>query len=115
MSDLSNITAIILAGGLGTRIQSTIGNEPKVTAKINGKPFLYFVLDQLSKTKIERVILCTGYKAQKVENVIGCSYKNMVVDFSREQKPLGTAGALKLAEKLFDTKYCLVMNGILLF
>ena len=80
MSDLSNITAIILAGGLGTRIQSTIGNEPNVTAKINDKPFLYFVLDQLSKTKIERVILCTGYKAQKVENVcffIGLHTKNI--------------------------------------
>lgn len=111
MSDISQITAVILAGGLGTRLQALVSDRPKVTAEINGKPFLCYLLDQLADTGIERIVISTGYMADTVEDTMGASYKNIHVDYSKEELPLGTAGALKLAGQAIDTEYCLVMNG----
>ena len=111
MSDLSRVTAVILAGGLGTRLRKAVSNQPKVMAEINGKPFLYYVLDQLADVDIKRVVISTGYMADKIEAVIGFSYKGLKVDYSWEESPLGTGGALKLAGQSISTKYCLVMNG----
>ena len=111
MSDLSGVTAVILAGGLGTRLQKAVSNQPKVMAEVNGKPFLYYVLDQLAEVDIKRVVISTGYMADKIEEVIGFSYKGLKVDYSWEESPLGTGGALKLAGQSISTKYCLVMNG----
>ena len=109
--DIQDIDAVILAGGLGKRLRKAVSDRPKVMAEINGKPFLYYVLDQLSEIDIKRVVISTGYMADKIEEVIGFSYKGLKVDYSREETPLGTAGALKLAEQIVDTEYCLVMNG----
>ena len=111
MSDLSRVTAVILAGGLGTRLRKAVSNQPKVMAEINGKPFLYYVLDQLAEIDIKRVVISTGYMADKIEEIIGFSYKDLKVDYSWEESPLGTGGALKLAGQSISTKYCLVMNG----
>jgi len=111
MSDLSQVTAVILAGGLGTRLQKAVSNQPKVMAEVNGKPFLYYVLDQLAEVDIKRVVISTGYMADKIEEVIGFSYKGLKVDYSWEESPLGTGGALKLGGQSISTKYCLVMNG----
>jgi len=111
MSDLSRITAVILAGGLGTRLRQAVSDRPKVMAEIKGKPFLYYLLDQLADTGIERVIISTGYMADTVEDIMGTSYKSLHVDYSKEKTPLGTAGALKLVEQSLDMDQCLVMNG----
>ena len=111
MSDLSRVTAVILAGGMGTRLRQVVSDRPKVMAEINGKPFLYYVLDQLADVDIKRVVISTGYMADKIEEVIGFSYKGLKVDYSWEESPLGTGGALKLARQSISTKYCLVMNG----
>jgi NDP-sugar pyrophosphorylase family protein len=111
MSDLSRVTAVILAGGMGTRLRQVVSDRPKVMAEINGKPFLYYVLDQLAEVDIKRVVISTGYMADKIEEVIGFSYKGLKVDYSWEESPLGTGGALKLAGQSISTKYCLVMNG----
>ena len=75
MSDLSQVTAVILAGGLGKRLRKAVSNQPKVMAEVNGKPFLYYVLDQLAEVDIQRVVISTGYMADKIEKVIGFSYK----------------------------------------
>ena len=111
MTDLSNVTAVILAGGLGTRLRRVVSDRPKVMAEINGKPFITYLLDQLIKMGFGRVIICTGYMANVVEDFIGAKYRNLYVDYSREETPLGTAGAIKLAGKIIDTEYCMVMNG----
>ena len=111
MSDLSQVTAVILAGGMGTRLRQVVSDRPKVMAEINYQPFITYLLDQLIKTDIEQVIISTGYKADIVEDTIGARYNGLHVDYSREETPLGTAGALKLAEQIVDTEYCLVMNG----
>jgi len=111
MSDLSWVTAVILAGGLGTRLRQVVSDQPKVMAQINGKPFIAYLLDQLVAAGIGRVIISTGYMADIVEDTIGARYNGLHVDYSREETPLGTAGALKLAEQIVDSEYCLVMNG----
>ena len=111
MSDLSQITAVILAGGLGKRLREVVPDIPKVMAEINGKPFITYLLDQLAEVFIERVIISTGYKAEIIEEIVGTSYKDIQIDYSREGSPLGTGGALRLASQAVATKHCLVMNG----
>ena len=111
MSDLSQVTAVVLAGGLGTRLRKVVPDRPKVMAVINGKPFLCYLLDQLAEANIERVIISTGYMAEKIPETIGSAYKGLQIDYSREENPLGTGGALKLAGQIVVTNHCLVMNG----
>ena len=111
MSDFSRVTAVILAGGMGTRLRKVVSDRPKVMAEINGKPFLYYLLDQLAYASTERVIISTGYMAESIEDAIGSLYRSLHIDYSREAKPLGTAGALKLAGQVDGTNYYLVMNG----
>ena len=67
--------AIILAGGLGTRLQNLVKDIPKPMADINGKPFLKYLLDYLSDYKIQRVILSVGYKYEVIENYFGKKYE----------------------------------------
>ena len=76
--DLSNITAAILVGGLGIRLRSVISDKPKVMADIRQKPFLTYVLDQLSDAGIQRVILCTGYLGEQVHSFFRVTYKNLL-------------------------------------
>jgi NDP-sugar pyrophosphorylase family protein len=111
MSDLSRVTAVILAGGLGTRLRAVVSDRPKVMAEINGEPFLNYLLDQVAEALIKSVVISTGYMAHVIEETIGFSYNGLQVDYSREETPLGTAGALKLAGQSVDTGQCLVMNG----
>ena len=111
MSDYPHVTAMILGGGQGTRLRKVVQNRPKVIVEIKGKPFLLFLLDQLEESGIRHVIICTGYMGSMIEDIIGYSYKGLVVDYSWEETPHGTAGALKLAGNSVNTKYCLVMNG----
>ena len=111
MSDLSQAMAVILAGGLGTRLRKVVPDRPKVMAEINGKPFMYYLLDQLVEANIKRVVVSIGYMAVQIEERVGSVYKGLQIDYSREESPLGTGGALKLTGKIVTTKYCLVMNG----
>jgi len=111
MSDLYNITAVILAGGLGTRLRGVVSDRPKVMAEINGRPFLYYLLDQLISFGIEQVVISTGFMADVIEGTTGCSYNGLQIFFSREATPLGTAGAAKLAGHAIETDQCLVING----
>lgn len=59
-TELSAVDALILAGGMGTRLRKALGDRPKVMAGINGGPFLTYLLDQLDKVGMRKVILCTG-------------------------------------------------------
>lgn len=111
MRDFSNITTVILAGGLGTRLKSLFPDKPKVLAPILGRPFLTFLLDQLAMAGAEKTVLCTGYMANEVQNQLGSSYKTIQLIYSREDVPLGTGGALRLALPYLDSDAVLVMNG----
>jgi len=104
---MSEITAAILVGGQGTRLRAVVPDRQKVVAPVAGKPFLYRLLDQIAAAGIQRVVLCTGYKAEQVAS-IGASYRGMTIRYSVEREPLGTAGALRNAGLEAPA---LVMNG----
>jgi D-glycero-alpha-D-manno-heptose 1-phosphate guanylyltransferase len=108
---LPETTAVILAGGLGTRLRSVVADRPKILAPISGKPFLSYLLDQLSEIRIRYAVLCTGYLGDMVQVSFGDNYNNLKLTYSKEAVPLGTGGAIKLAEGLFKSDHILVMNG----
>jgi len=111
MDFCENITPVILAGCLGTRLRPLISDLPKVLAPVNGKPFLTYLLDQVNATGFSQVVLCTGYKGEVVRQIIGDIYTGLTVRYSYEKEPLGTGGALRLAHHLVSTDNVLVMNG----
>jgi len=106
-----NVTALILAGGLGTRLQSALPNSPKVLAPVAGRPFLAYLMDQLIIAGFRNVILCTGYKGEQIRAAFGDQYKELNIQYSQEPEPLGTGGALRFALPLINTDSVLVTNG----
>ena len=105
------VTALILAGGLGMRLRSVIADRPKVLATIHGRPFLTYLLDQLAEAGINTTVLCTGYMGELVQTTIGHSYRGMSVRYSQEASPLGTGGALRCAMPYLASDPVFVMNG----
>ena len=106
-----DISAVVLCGGLGTRLQEVLPNKPKVLAEINGVPFIYYLLGKIEKTGCRNVILCTGHLAEQVESLLGNKYRELTIVYSKESNPMGTGGALLNAEQYIATNYALVMNG----
>jgi len=105
------VRALILCGGAGTRLRSVLVDRPKSMALIGGRPFLELLLEKLRDQGISDVILGTGYMAEKIESYFGSGKKlRMSIRVSRENEPLGTGGALKLAEPLISDPV-LVING----
>jgi D-glycero-alpha-D-manno-heptose 1-phosphate guanylyltransferase len=109
--DFSKITAAILAGGLGTRLRTVVADRPKVMAEIHGRPFLRYLLDQLLSAGFRSAMLCTGYLGEQIADVFGNQYKDLQLSYSLESRPLGTAGALRLALPQLVSNPVLVMNG----
>ena len=102
---------IILAGGLGTRLQSVLTDIPKCMAPIGGLPFLTYVFDYLINQNISKVIVSVGYRKYHIINYFGDSYKSLIIEYSIETEPLGTGGALKLASSHCNQNQVFVMNG----
>jgi D,D-heptose 1,7-bisphosphate phosphatase len=104
--------AIILAGGFGTRLQSVVKDVPKPLADISGKPFLAYLLQNLQNQGIKKIVLSVGYLQEKIIQYFGDSYLGMDVSYAKEDKPLGTGGAIANSLQFIDkSKPCLVMNG----
>lgn len=103
--------AIILAGGMGTRLKPCVENLPKPLAPIDGKPFLRYILDYLYVNGVHRAIISTGYKAEAIEEYIGKVHRGMTVDYCREDFPLGTGGAIKKALGMCKDNCVAVING----
>jgi len=106
-----NLTALILSGGLGTRLKSIFPDRPKILAPVAGRPFLSYLLDQLISTGFRHVILCTGYKGENIREVFGNKYNGLDIQYSQEPEPLGTGGALRFGLPLVDTDSIFVTNG----
>ena len=106
-----DITAVILAGGLGTRLRDVVADLPKVLAPVRGRPFLAYVLRQIQRAEHHMAVLCIGYEGHEVEKVFGRYFDELELFYSREERPLGTAGALRIAIPLVKTPWWLVMNG----
>lgn len=108
---MTNITAAILAGGLGTRLRPTVADRPKVLAPVGGRPYLAYLLDQLADAGIGEVVLLTGYRAEQVRAAFGEGHRGMRLLYSAERTPLGTGGAVRQALPLLPTPTVLLLNG----
>ncbi|MDN3513532.1 MAG: nucleotidyltransferase family protein [Candidatus Brocadia sp.] len=104
--------AIILAGGLGTRLRDVVNDLPKPMAPIGGRPFLEYLVLQLIRWNIKEVILSVGYKGDVIKAYFGNgSNFGVHIRYSEEKVPLGTGGAIKQSLTLIDDEEFLVMNG----
>ncbi|EAJ6030483.1 D-glycero-D-manno-heptose 1-phosphate guanosyltransferase [Campylobacter coli] len=106
--------AIVLAGGLGTRLRSVVQDLPKPMAPINGKPFLAFVLEYLKKQGIAEVILSVSYKYELIQEYFKDEFEGMKIRYNVEKELLGTGGAIKDALKLIQNQVY-VLNGDTIF
>ena len=95
-------TAIVLCGGLGTRLRSVVSDLPKSMADIQGAPFLEHLLRYWIDQGIQRFILCVGYKADEIINYFGNLYGDAEILYSVEKTALGTGGALLKAINQFN-------------
>lgn len=103
--------AVILAGGMGTRLRSVIKDIPKPMAPVNGKPFMLFVLQWVKRYPVEKIILSLGFKPDNVRNYFGDSFSGIPVEYAVEEQPLGTGGAVKYAVRFTKADDILVING----
>jgi D-glycero-alpha-D-manno-heptose 1-phosphate guanylyltransferase len=108
---LAEVDAVVLAGGLGTRLRSVLSDRPKALALIHGRPFLAYLFDQLINAGIFRVVLCLGFGSRQIRECFGESYRGLCIVHSEEPTPLGTAGALRLALPILRSNPVLVING----
>jgi D-glycero-alpha-D-manno-heptose 1-phosphate guanylyltransferase len=103
--------AIILAGGLGTRLREEVPDLPKCLAPVNGQPFLHYLILFLKKAGIKKFIFSLGYKAEAaiafIESTLPPSAYKLVI----EQEPLGTGGGIRLAMQAVEGKNVWVLNG----
>lgn len=105
------LEAIILAGGLGTRLRSIVTDVPKPMAPISGRPFLEFILERLEKYGFEKVIISVGYKSEVIISHFGNQFGNLKIAYSVEEEALGTGGAITLALKSISSENVFILNG----
>ena len=104
-------TAIILAGGFGTRLQSVVSDLPKPMAPVNGVPFLNYQLDYLKSAGIKKVVVSIGYLSDRVKEYYGAEHKGLSITYVVEHTPLGTGGGIRLAMQQCTDRDVLVLNG----
>jgi D-glycero-alpha-D-manno-heptose 1-phosphate guanylyltransferase len=110
-SGLGQVTAAILAGGMGLRLRAVVPDQPKVLAPVHGRPYLTHLLDQLAAAGTSEVVLLTGFRAEQVSETLGEGYGGMRLIHSPEAKPLGTGGALRNALPKLRSTDVLLQNG----
>jgi D-glycero-alpha-D-manno-heptose 1-phosphate guanylyltransferase len=105
------MSAVILAGGMGTRLRSVLPDTPKVLAHVNGRPFITYLLDQIVDAGLNTAILCTGHLSSSVQDGLGEQYRTLQLRYLPEDEPLGTGGALRNAAYACGHHLMLAMNG----
>jgi D-glycero-alpha-D-manno-heptose 1-phosphate guanylyltransferase len=108
---LATREAIILAGGLGTRLRGAIGDLPKPMAPVAGRPFLAWQLDALERRGVREVILSVGYRSEAIEGHFGARHGALAIRYAREDVPLGTGGAIAAALGVVRGAAAFVLNG----
>lgn len=93
------------------RLRPVVADRPKALAELQGRPFITYLLDMLAAAGLKYVVLCVGYQGEKIKALLGRSYRGLQLAYSKEQEPLGTAGALRASMELFKSDPVLVMNG----
>jgi D-glycero-alpha-D-manno-heptose 1-phosphate guanylyltransferase len=107
--------AIVLCGGLGTRLGLLTKNMPKPLLDVAGRPFISYVLDRLAHAGIEGFVLAAGFQWSKLHDYIGDEWNSIPVQYSVEAESLGTGGAIKKALSNMDDHETLIVNGDTLF
>ena len=103
---------LILVGGLGTRLRPELGDIPKPMAPIAGKPFLEYLIRWLGRSGFVRVVLCLGYRSDQIVEYFGDGDAfGLRLEYSIENEPLGTWGAIRLARGHITHPYFVVLNG----
>jgi D-glycero-alpha-D-manno-heptose 1-phosphate guanylyltransferase len=103
--------AIILAGGLGTRLASKLDGIPKAMAPIAGRPFLEILLNKLKHAGCTRALLSVGHLHAAIQNHFGTSFCGLPIDYVIEDVPLGTGGAIRKSLQAAAEEFVLVLNG----
>lgn len=112
MKDFHDLKALILVGGLGTRLRSVIKDIPKPMAPIEGYPFLLYKIRQLKNQGLKNIVFCAGYLHEYIVDYFGDGSKfDVTIEYSIEETSLGTAGALKNAEDVIGKDPFFVLNG----
>ena len=104
-------TAIILAGGMGTRLKTIISDLPKPMAPIMNVPFLTYQLNYLKYFGIKKVIFSVGYLSEKIIAHYNQSFENISIEYSIEKNPLGTGGGIRMAMSNLNEDLVLILNG----
>lgn len=103
--------AIILAGGLGTRLRSVINEQPKALAPIAGKPFLYWLIAYLQKQGVTNFVFSLGYLHEQLELFLKNEFPTLNYQTVVEKEPLGTGGAIKLCLSFCSDEHIMLVNG----
>lgn len=105
--------AIVLAGGLGTRLRSMVNDVPKCMAPVAGKPFLWYLLTYLKHYNVDHVILSVGYLRECIYEWIDTVRDEFpfTIDYAVEEQPLGTGGGIRLALEQAHDDSVFVVNG----
>ena len=103
--------AIVLAGGLGTRLRGVIGESPKCMAPVAGKPFIQYLFRYLEREGCTRCVLSLGYKSEAVLGWLQTNKPSFDVTWVIEEEPLGTGGGILLALKQARSPQVFVLNG----
>lgn len=110
--DLVDVDVVVLAGGLGTRIQPVLGDVPKLLAPINDQTYLDYLFAWLAGFGTKRIVLSLGHLADRVVDYVEQNpYPGLTIDTVIEDAPRGTAGALRLVRPQIKAPNALVMNG----
>jgi len=111
-----DMQVVILVGGLATRLGDLTRTQPKSMVEVWGKPFLEYQLEVLRRGCIEDIVLCIGHMGEQIQKHFGNGNKHGVnIDYSIEDKPLGTAGAIKKAEALLNDVFFTIYGDSYLF
>ncbi len=106
--------AVIMAGGLGTRLSPLTRDIPKPMLKVGAKPILETIIEQLKSYGYRNIVLCLNYKAEVIENYFrdGSDF-GVYIKYIKEEKRLGTGGAIRLARQYLDRDFFVVNGDIL--
>lgn len=108
---MSDVTAIFLCGGLGSRLRPVVPDVPKILAPVQGRPMLAWQLERMLRAGIQDVVICQAIWWEQVWDVFGDQYHDLRLRYTEEPEPLGTGGALRLAVPMIETETALILNG----
>ncbi|MDR6584358.1 hypothetical protein HBH1_02112 [Herbaspirillum sp. BH-1] len=103
--------AIVLCGGLGTRLGELTRETPKPMIPVAGRPFLSYVLDRLVEGGASELVLAVSFQWEKIRALYGSQWRGVPVVYSVEPQPLGTGGAIRHAMRSHEIEEAIVVNG----